>query len=1292
MSPKAVAAEIARLSASSISLPYQPRPREIRARISRNAGQIMMIVGAVVVFGWLSGIRPITQWLPQWATMSFNTAFCFLLLGITFVLPGGIKDAPMPRRIGRAAAAGAGLLTVLSLLDYFFELGMDTNQWFFTYEKSTDSPYVAQMSAATSTGLLLTSIAALLISWRTRAGLRPSLLLGVIVGALGLIGLIGHVYDAESLYAVPFFAGLSIHTSLLLAVASIGILGVHPDQGPLGVLAADGRGSRLARTLLPFGILVPVLIGWARLQGERAGLYELEFGLALFATASVLAFISMIWLTAASINREDILRRRADEVMEHEAIRRRILFEKAKDGILVLDSHQNVVEANSSFAEMIGYPAAAVTQLHPWDWIVDSQTRELVVADWVTLAKDGDTFEAQLRKRDGSIIDAEVSCTTARFDAQQFLFFVCRDITQRKHSQQALHASEQRFRRALANIPDVVVIYDTDLRIQYINNATRGVTGQSPDFFVGKRDEEVFPPEVYEAYMPSLRKAFLTKQICAVEVDVVIPNYGARSLRITCVPLMDQDGDVREILGITRDLTERKQAESTIRASELKFRQLIEQAATGIVISNREGKVELVNSRCCDLLGYHEEELLGLDRAVILAPYDDSATIENIDELQPGDDIRFERRLRRNDGTTFPAEVSVNILESGAQQILFQDITIRHLQEQKIARLNRIQAVMGNINSAIVRLRNRTELLQETCRIAVDDGQFCVGWVGVIEPASSVLRMIAQYGIGPESGDLMGQEVQLLREGPSEFAISQQQPVFDNDIERTASSSPLRKCAVGYGARSVISLPLVVEGETFGVIVLYATERDFFDDEELNLLRELAQDVSFGLEFIAKEERVDFLASYDALTGLPNRTLFFHKLSRQLQEASEQGKRTILSVIDIDRFRSINETYGRYEGDAVIATVAERIHAAVDDHDTVARIGSNTFAIAVTGNFDAADTGHQLEELNHSVFDEAFRLGDDDVRVTATTGVAVFPEDGSSPEALLGNAEVALRNARHRNIRLLLYSKEMNERVAESLRLENRVRSALENNEFSLWYQPKVCAHSGALQGLEALMRWTDSETGKMVPPDVFIPVMEHTGLIVQAGNWALRQVASDCLRWQEQGVCAPRVAVNVSPIQLNQPDLVGTLIEAQVVANEAGSAIDVEITESVIMDDVDSIIPKLRTLHSVGTKVYVDDFGTGYSSLSYIAKLPIDALKIDRSFVSDLRPDSEGLAIVKSIISLAKAMKLQVIAEGVETEEQVVLLRDLDCDELQGYHLGRPLPPNETLEVIRTLGAVADS
>lgn len=1277
------AREVARLSASAISLPYQPRPRAIRARISRVSGYIMLAVAGTVLLAWIAGWTAPTQIAVGWAAMSFNTALSFLLLGITFVLPGGAKDPAHLRNAGRTCAALAALFTLLSLVQFFAGVDFGAGEIFYRYRMDQALPV---MSAATATGILFIAIAALLVTWTTRSGLRPALVLGFLGGVIGLTGLVGHLYDAESLYSVPYFYGLSFHTSLLLAVAAIGILGVHPDTGPLGVLAAEGRGSRLARRLLPFAIVVPILIGWARLAGERSGLYELEFGLALFATANVLVLITLIWLTATSLNREDILRRRADEAREHDAIRRRILFEQAKDGILVMGPEQRVVEANRSFADMIGYPQNVVTTLHPWDWIVDNETRERMVADWTQIASDGATFEARLRKRDGSIIDAEVSCTTARFDAQQFLFFVCRDITGRKQSEQALHASEQRFRRALANIPDVVIIYDTDLRMQYVNNASRSVSGLPPEQLLGKRDEDVLPREVCDTYLPTLRRAFLTKQICAVEADIELPETGLHSLRITCVPLMDKDGEVREVLGITRDLTDRKRAEHVIRESEAKFRNLIDQAAAGIVICDRKGNIELVNSHSCELLSCTENDLLGKHRDSLLGPAADAGTLAQLARMQPGDVMRIDREMQRTDGGVFPAEISVNVLESGEQQILFQDITTRVQQEHKIARLSRIRAVMSSINSAIVRLRNRRELLQEACRVAVEDGSFCVGWIGIIDDASDELQLVAQAGLGDQADELMDEPVALVSEGPAQFALFQQQPSVNNDIRRQADASPLRALAVRNGAASAISLPLVVEGETRGVMALYAGETNYFDDDEIALLRELAEDVSFGLEFIAKEEKVDYLAYYDSVSGLANRSLFFHRLGRQLQEATEQELDTILIVIDINRFRAINESYGRFDADALLAELAERMTGAVSENATVARIASNVFAIAMNDRWDDFDAAFRLDALNHALFDAAFRLGDDDVRISATSGVAVYPGDADSPEVLLANAETALRNAKDCNQRYTLYSRAMNEQVAETMRLENKVRDALLNGELSMWYQPKVCARTGTLLGLEALMRWKDSETGSMVPPDRFIPVMERTGLILDAGRWALQQVASDCLRWQEQGVSPPRVAVNVSPIQLQQQDLVGSLIEAQIVANDAGTAIDLEITESVIMGDVDAIIPKLRTLASVGTRIHVDDFGTGYSSLAYIARLPIHALKIDRSFVSDLNADSDGLPIVKSIISLAKATRLQVIAEGVESEEQAAILRDLSCDELQGYHIGRPLPADETLSVIAAL------
>ncbi len=1270
------------LSAGAVRSAFRPEAASRPARLAQGAGVALLGTALLVGAGWLTGMQALVSIRAGWAPMSVTTAAAFMLLGAALFAPREPAVSALAKMLPRACAGVAGLLALAGLVEFVAGLAAGVDAPLPAGEPAAGN---AVMSGAAASGILAAAVALLSTDWRTARGLQPSLLLAPFAAAIGLLGTIGHLYSAASLYAIPFFDGLALAGSLLLVAAAVGVAGLHPDQGLFALLANDGRGGRLARWLLPAAVVVPVSIGWAVLRGLKAGAYDPAFGVTVAATVSVLLLSAMTWVTAAALGREDRLRRRADEAQQKDAIRRRILFEQAKDGILILGPDHKVVESNASFSEMIGYPPAAVTRLHPWDWLVDSRTREQVMSDWQSLEREGVTLEARLRTRDGSQIDAEVSCTSAQFDGQPFLFLVCRDITQRKRSQHALHASEQRFRRALANIPDVVVIYDNDLRIQYVNNATRALTGLAPEALLGNRDEEVLPAEFCAAYLPALRKAFLTRQICAIESDIEMPRGNTRSLRITCVPLLDRDGEVREVLSVTRDFTDRRQAERAIRASEQKFRRLIEQSAAGVVIGDADGKVELVNSRGCELLGLSEAELLGRRCDEVLAPAEGEPALDDPGSLQPGRDLRFERRLQRPDGSIFPAEISINVLDSGAQQLTFQDITARYRQEQKAERQRRIQAMTSSINAAIVRLRNRGELLEETCRTAVDEGKFCVAWVGLIDEDGE-LELAAQSGLGESGDELLGEPLELVAGGASENAIFLQQPMFDNDVTRAADATPMRACATRGGAGSVISLPLIVEGETRGVIVLYAFERGFFEDEEVSLLGELAEDISFGLEFIAKEERVDYLAYYDTMTGLPNRSLFFNRLSRQLQDAQDKSRRTVLAVFDIDRFRMINDTYGRHEGDAVIAEVAQRLRDTVDEADTVARITSNTFAIALSDDWDAADIGHRLEELDEVLFAAAFRIGDEDVRVTATTGAAVFPDDARTPEELLGNAEAALRSAKSRSERCLLYSREMNERVAESLRFENRVRVAAENGELEMWYQPKVCSRSGRLRGLEALMRWKDPETGKILSPEKFIPVMEHTGCILEAGRWALQQVASDCLRWQERGVTPPRVAVNVSPIQLAQQNLVGSLVEAQIVANDAGTAIDLEITESVIMDDVDGIIPKLRTLASVGTRIHVDDFGTGYSSLAYIARLPIDALKIDRSFVSDLTPASEGLSIVRTIISLAKAMKLQVIAEGVETEEQVRLLRDLECDELQGFHIGRPLPPEETFAVIASL------
>ncbi len=388
-------------------------------------------------------------------------------------------------------------------------------------------------------------------------------------------------------------------------------------------------------------------------------------------------------------------------------------------------------------------------------------------------------------------------------------------------------------------------------------------------------------------------------------------------------------------------------------------------------------------------------------------------------------------------------------------------------------------------------------------------------------------------------------------------------------------------------------------------------------------------------------------------------------------------------LIDLERFHVINDTLGRSAADDVLREIASRLKVQIRAEDTVARVGADCFAIALSDASSTAEVAHAVHERVFAFLKQPpVRIGEQDLRPSAKFGVAVFPSDGSTAEALYSNAEAALKNAKASGERFLFYAPEMNARVAESLTLENKLRSALDRGQFVLYYQPKVSLRERKVVGLEALIRWNDPELG-LVPPARFIPFMEETGLILDAGRWALSQVAHDCRLWLANGVKLPRVAVNVSPIQLRQKNFVDIVIEAVEATQQAGSMLDLEITESVIMENVEAIIKKLQTIRELGVEIAVDDFGTGYSSLAYVAKLPIHDLKIDRSFVVGMTTSPDSLAIVTSVISLAHSLRLNVVAEGVETEEQAALLLKLGCDEMQGYLFSPPVPSDRIPEFL---------
>jgi diguanylate cyclase (GGDEF)-like protein/PAS domain S-box-containing protein len=608
-------------------------------------------------------------------------------------------------------------------------------------------------------------------------------------------------------------------------------------------------------------------------------------------------------------------------------------------------------------------------------------------------------------------------------------------------------------------------------------------------------------------------------------------------------------------------------------------------------------------------------------------------------------------------------------------------------KEEKVMRLNRVYAVLSGINSLIVRVRDREELYREACRIAVHAGGFKLAWIGSVERDAMRVTPVAFDGDAQGYIDRMPM---ALDEGAKEGrglsgqAVRERKPMIANDIENDTRIL-LRTEALKRGFRSLAVLPLVVSDSVAGVLALYAESTGFFDGEEMRLLVELAGDISFALEHLEQEDKLDYLAYYDSITGLANRTLFRERLQHHLREATRAQGQLAVIVVDIERFRTINDTFGRQAGDALLKQMAERFREVAGDPDTLARLGADHFAVVIPYVRVEQDLVRMIEAARSRILAQPFSVDGTELRIATKAGIALFPNDGADADVLLRNAEAALRKAKISGEKHLFYTQQMTERVAEKLALENKLRQALEKDEFVLHYQPKVELEKRTIVGLEALIRWQSPELG-LVPPGKFIPLLEETGLILEVGSWALARAALDHRRWFEAGLKPPRVAVNVSPIQLRQRDF-ASIVEQAVLEGIAPVAIDLEITESLIMEEVEATIEKLKNAQALGIKIAIDDFGTGYSSLAYLSKLPVETLKIDRSFIITMLADPDVATLVRTIITLAHSLRLTVVAEGVDAEEQAKLLRLLKCDQMQGYLFSKPLPPEQITALLKANG-----
>lgn len=600
----------------------------------------------------------------------------------------------------------------------------------------------------------------------------------------------------------------------------------------------------------------------------------------------------------------------------------------------------------------------------------------------------------------------------------------------------------------------------------------------------------------------------------------------------------------------------------------------------------------------------------------------------------------------------------------------------RRRQNHQIARLTRVLRMLSGINSLIVRIRGSTELLEEACRLAVTIGRYSAAIVMLRQPGTTVLEPIAWSGVDVEMTDKLRAivaEATNRDTGPIARVLKSGEPFVCNAPIDPLATVSINSMMVAAGFQSVVALPLLLDKTVVAVLMMTAPDAGTVSEEELQMLREVSANLSFALQYLHKDNTVRLLSHFDPLTGLARRGLLCERLGRKLQEAL-QDRVLGVGVFDIEQMSAINDSFGRHVGDLLLQHLADRLRRRFLDIDLLAHLGGGTFAIvleAVAG----ADLSELLSGHLAAVFGPQFDIEGRQIPVMARSGLAVYSTTGTvDANVLIQGAESALRTAQAKGQRHHHYTPEQHTAVVARLTLEHKLRSALHLHQFELHYQPKVGVRSLCIEGVEALIRWRDPDVG-LVSPAAFLPLLESSGLIVDVGDWVIGQAANDCRHWQHLGLPPVRVAVNISPVQVRCADFSRRFLQLARCHASPDCALDIEITEGMLLEDSAIEIKKLQELRAAGVRVAIDDFGTGYSSLSRLSELPVDTLKIDRSFVSRLPEDHSGSTLVQTIVGLARAFKMDTVAEGVETVAQLNALREMGCDQLQGYLMSKPVP-----------------
>ena len=980
-----------------------------------------------------------------------------------------------------------------------------------------------------------------------------------------------------------------------------------------------------------------------------------------------------------------VQRKQAEEVLRESEERFRNLTELSSDWYWEQDENFRFTMVSDNLRRRIGNAPGSIIGKTRWEL----PTLNMTEADWAAhraLLEAHQPFrDLQWHRldQDGKVQIASISGKPI-FDAEgRFRGYrgIGRDITETKRSEEAL----LRFRASMDMSDDMILLVDRKtMRFIDVNAAVCRNLGYSREELLGMTTDQILP---------------ISREDLARAYDEMIATGATQGIRSfyrckdgSTLPFESRrqvmrSGDSWIIVATARDIRERIAQEEALRKSNERFDTAVR--ATNDVIWDWDLLTDEIwwNENFTKVFGYARD---AVDRTVQswyqgMHPDDQGRVIASVHRMigSGGENWSDEYRFRRLDGSYLHVHDRGQVIRDASGRAVrmigaMADISSHKEAEERIhnqAMRQRLIAEFGQQAFASTDVEDVIKRAIELVSVSLKS-DLC----SVLELDRDGKHLLMKSASGwPE--EFRSRPVSIRPGGRLEFVLSHREPLIIEDLPKDERfpDSPLLKL----GVRSGIQVPIFGTAGTFGILSVHARADHGFGQDEASFLQSVANILAVAIERKNAQDRLERLAQFDSLTGLPNRHLFHDRLLKTMAHARRSGEPMAVLFIDLDRFKLVNDTKGHSAGDKLLQEAAVRLLQCVRSGDTVGRFGGDEFGAIVTDLAKPGDAGVVAQKVLDALA-QPFKLDAHDTYVSASIGITLFPADGDNPEALVMNADTAMYRAKEQGRNTYQYfTREMNERALARVHMEAALRRAIEHKEFLLHYQPKVDLRTREICGFEALLRWQHRDKGLVLPGE-FVSVLEDAGLIVQVGEWVLHEVCAQIRSWQRDGLPVKPITVNLSARQFQQKDFEAAVRHVLRKAGVDPSLVQFELTESLLMSDPEGAARTLRGLKDSGVKISVDDFGTGYSSLAYLKRFPIDALKIDYSFIRDITSDPEDAMITLAIIGLGHSLKLKVVAEGVETQEQLELLAANGCDEIQGYRFSVPTTPDECAVMMR--------